>query len=54
MVPETGVTEQGGDKPAWIQDMRASLKSSFPKIKALVYFDTVDAANNVDWTIVWR
>ena len=51
MVPETGVTELGGDKPAWIKELQASLKTSFPKIKALVYFDTVDAANKVDWTI---
>ncbi len=51
MVPETGVTELGGDKPAWIKDLQSTLKSSFPLIKALVYFDTIDTANKVDWTM---
>jgi Glycosyl hydrolase family 26 len=51
MIPETGAVEQGGDKAAWIADMRAVLKTSFPAIKSLVYFHTIDTINNVNWKI---
>ena len=49
MIAETGSVEGGGDKAAWVTQLRDSLKSSFPAIKAFVYFDTFDALNKTDW-----
>ena len=41
MVAETGVQERGpGEKAQWLRDMAATLRSTYPKIRALVYFDT--------------
>ncbi len=39
MVAETASAEAGGDKAAWLRAMRSSLKTSFPAIAAVVYFD---------------
>jgi mannan endo-1,4-beta-mannosidase len=49
MIAETGSVEGGGDKAAWVTQLRDSLKTSFPAIKAFVYFDTFDALNKTDW-----
>ena len=40
MISEFGVTEDGGDKAAWFNDMNAQLQSGqYPELKALVFFD---------------
>ena len=46
MIPETASTELGGDKAAWIAGIVPALKSSYPSIKALVWFD---ANKETDW-----
>jgi beta-mannanase len=51
MIAETGSVEGGGDKAAWVNDLRANMKTSFPGVKAFVYFDTYDTINKTDWKI---
>ena len=46
MVAETGVIEEGGDKPQWIIDLRTTLRFTYPEIKAVVYFNSVDGEYN--------
>jgi beta-mannanase len=46
IIPETASAEGGGDKAAWISGILPALKSSFPGIKALVWFDT---NKETDW-----
>jgi hypothetical protein len=48
MIPETASTELGGDKAAWIAAILPSLKSTFPGIKALVWFQM---NKETDWRI---
>jgi hypothetical protein len=48
MIPETASTELGGDKAAWIAGMLPSLKTTFPGIKALVWFQM---NKETDWRI---
>jgi len=46
IIPETASAEGGGDKAAWISAIVPALKSSFPGIKAMVWFDT---NKETDW-----
>lgn len=39
IIPETASTELGGDKAAWIAAVLPSLQTSFPSIKAFVWFE---------------
>jgi hypothetical protein len=48
MIAETGSTEHGGSKAGWMQTVQASMKSKFPSVAALVYFDQ---AKEVDWQV---
>jgi hypothetical protein len=48
MIPETASTELGGDKAAWIAGILPSLKTMFPGIKALVWFQM---NKETDWRI---
>jgi Glycosyl hydrolase family 26 len=48
MIPETASAEVGGDKGAWIGAMLPAFKTSFPAIKALVWFDM---NKETDWRI---
>jgi hypothetical protein len=48
MIPETASAEFGGNKAAWIADMRQQLKTSFSAIKAVVWFDI---NKETDWRI---
>lgn len=54
MIGETASTEQGGSKPEWIAEaLGTSLPGSFPKIKALVWFNWNITENGFehDWPI---
>ena len=42
VIGETGSTEVGGSKAAWITDMFESLPS-FPRVRGLIWFDAYDA-----------
>ena len=48
MIPETASTEMGGDKAAWITAILPALKTSFPAIKAFVWFHM---NKETDWRI---
>jgi len=48
MIPETASTEMGGDKAAWISSILPALKTSFPAIKAFVWFH---ANKETDWRV---
>jgi beta-mannanase len=45
VIAETGSTESGGSKAAWITDMFASLPS-FPKIRGLIWFDSLEGGSS--------
>jgi endoglucanase len=54
MIGETGVLENApGDKAAWITAMGTTVKTTYPEIKALVYFDAYATANFGGW-YDWR
>jgi hypothetical protein len=48
MIPETASAELGGDKAAWIAAILPSLKTTFPGVKALVWFQM---NKETDWRI---
>ena len=48
MIAETASTEDGGDKAAWIKAILPALRSSFPAIKALIWFHTI---KSTDWRV---
>ena len=48
IIPETASTELGGDKAAWITAVLPSLQTSFPAIKAFVWFQM---NKETDWRI---
>ena len=48
MIPETASAELGGDKAAWIAGILPSLKTTFPGVKALVWFQM---NKETDWRI---
>jgi hypothetical protein len=51
MIGETGSTEAGGDKAAWISDMFDALPRRFPKIRALLWWNQAGNAPYVDMPI---
>lgn len=48
---ETGCVEQGGNKAAWIADMFASVRTTYPRIGGVCWFNVNDATANTDWRI---
>jgi len=48
MIPETASAEQGGDKSAWIAGVLPALQTTFPAIKAFVWFQM---NKETDWRI---
>jgi hypothetical protein len=49
-VAETGSSNKGGDKAAWVADTLAEV-SARPDVAGLVWFDQVDKGAGVDWRI---
>jgi mannan endo-1,4-beta-mannosidase len=50
MIGETATTEVGGSKPEWIAEgLGTSLSRSFPKIKAVVWFNWNITENGTEW-----
>jgi hypothetical protein len=49
MIAEFASTPNGGHKGLWIRNMFAKLPRKYPRIRALIWFDTVD--RGVDWPI---
>jgi len=48
MIPETASAEQGGDKTAWITGVLPVMKTMFPAVKALVWFQM---NKETDWRV---
>jgi beta-mannanase len=48
MIPETASAELGGDKAAWIAGILPALKTMFPGVKALVWFQM---NKETDWRV---
>jgi beta-mannanase len=48
MIAETSSTEKGGSKMRWILNMRGALLRSFPRVRALIWFNRADPG---DWII---
>lgn len=48
-IAETACSEQGGDKAAWITDTFAMLPESYPRIRAISWFN--EAVPDGDWPI---
>ncbi len=49
MLGEFATSSYGGHKAAWIRDLFEQLPRKYPRVRALVYFDTVD--RGVDWPL---
>jgi len=49
MVAETGAVERGGNKARWIARAGKTLRTRFPQIRALVWFNSVDGP--YDWRV---
>ncbi len=49
VVTETGSVEQGGSKAVWIQKGYAALITTYPAIRAIIYFDYKDS--RADWRL---
>jgi hypothetical protein len=49
MLGEFATSPYGGHKAAWIRQMFEQLPRKYPRIRALIYFDTVD--RGVDWPL---
>jgi beta-mannanase len=49
VVSEVGSSEYGGSKAAWIEDALASVRSNYPKLRGLIWFDNY--ADGMDWPI---
>jgi len=49
MLGEFATSPYGGHKAAWIRQMFEKLPVKYPRIRALIYFDTVD--RGVDWPL---
>lgn len=49
MIGETGSVERGGSKAGWIRNAAKTLKRDFPKIRAFVWFNSIDGA--YDWRV---
>jgi hypothetical protein len=49
MIGEIATSEYGGSKAAWIKDMLVKIPTSYPKIRALLWFDKFDS--NMDWPV---
>jgi beta-mannanase len=48
MIAEAGCAEEGGDKGKWMEEVFWGLKKKFPRIRALVWFNT---KKECDWRI---
>jgi hypothetical protein len=49
MIGETGSSEQGGSKAAWIENMLGTVPADYPRVRALLWFEKYD--DGMDWPI---
>jgi hypothetical protein len=51
MIGEVASSERGGSKAAWIRDMLQTVPTTYPQIKAVVWFDWNGGDPNLTWPI---
>jgi hypothetical protein len=53
LLGEVASTESGGDKARWIDELFASLTSTFPRVRAFTWFDKVEpgSSGHTDWAL---
>ena len=51
MIAETGSTEVGGDKAAWVRSGFARIPVDLPDVRAVVWFDKSESGVNIDWRV---
>jgi glycosyl hydrolase family 26 len=49
LIGETGSTEDGGSKAAWIEEMFEALPTAFPAVRGLLWFEAY--GNGMDWPL---
>jgi mannan endo-1,4-beta-mannosidase len=52
MLAEVAASPKGGDKPAWIENMFATVRHSYRKVRAVIWYDVDDRGTN--WPIERR
>jgi hypothetical protein len=51
MIAETGSTEAGGDKAAWIRGGLGAVPELLPGVRAVIWFDKLETAVGIDWRV---
>jgi hypothetical protein len=51
MIAETGSSELGGDKAAWITNGFAEVATDLPEVEAVIWFNGIDPDWQVDWAV---
>jgi beta-mannanase len=51
MIGETGSSEVGGDKAAWIRNQLGAVPKKLPDVRAVVWFDKNETSLGIDWRI---
>jgi hypothetical protein len=51
LIGETGSSEVGGDKAAWIRDGFARIPEDFPEVRAIVWYDKFEPETGIDWRV---
>lgn len=51
MIAETGSSEVGGDKAAWIRKGLARLPEDLPEVRAVIWFNKDELSVGIDWRV---
>jgi beta-mannanase len=50
LIAETGSSEEGGEKAAWIRSL-ADIPAEFPEVRAIVWFSKNETSLGIDWRV---
>ncbi len=51
MIAETATVEQGGNKADWIEELYVNLPATYPRIRAVLWFNEDWGKNQADWKV---
>ncbi|MGE5602700.1 MAG: glycoside hydrolase family 26 protein [Nitrososphaerales archaeon] len=51
MIGEFGSAQEGGSKADWIASALAQIRTSYPQVRAVVYYNRLDRRRGMDWRI---
>lgn len=51
LIGETGSSEVGGDKAAWIESSFARIPEDLPGVRAVIWFDKLETEVGIDWRV---